>query len=101
MSELQDQSFGKEGVEFSLGYQAMEPVNPLPSDHTDVEITTTELEDAAAALTKDSEERLGKGPREVVREYKAETLDGKKLDESLTVSTEQAAADLTAARNRE
>jgi hypothetical protein len=98
---LDAQTFGKESVEHSLGHQQMESVDPLPSDRSDVEITTTELEDAAAALTKDRNERLGRPPGEVVREYKQESPDGPKLDERLTVSAEQAAADLTVARNRE
>jgi hypothetical protein len=39
-----EQAFGQEGVERSLGYSQMEPVAPIPSDRSDVEITTTELE---------------------------------------------------------
>jgi hypothetical protein len=99
--QLDAQTFGKESVEHNLGYQAMEPIAPLPSDRSDVEITTTELEDAAAALQKDRDERLGKPPGETVREYKQDNPNGIKLDEHFTVSAEQAAADLTAARNRD
>jgi hypothetical protein len=101
MSELQEQQFGLPAQEAKLGYSAMESVAPLPSDHSDVEVTSTELQDLAAEIQKDRDERLGAPSGETVREYKEADNPAKKLDEQLTVSAEQAAADLTAAREQE
>jgi hypothetical protein len=104
MSELQEQGFGKAGVEAGMGYTPMEPAFPvenpsalpgevLESGEEDIQRGAQEIVDRRNA---EQTEREGRATDiEVQYNHQGGPDAGKPMPENQTVSAEQAAADLT------
>jgi hypothetical protein len=103
MSELQEQAFGKEGVERSLGYVPADVAMPAPEERQgDISLQETELRDAAAEITKDRNERQREvESRPVDNVVEVRDTSGHKLPDNETLSVEEASHLVTGARDQQ
>lgn len=100
MSELQEQTFGQESVERSLGYVPADvPMPEPPESQGDISIQETELRDAASELAKNRNARQ----REIESkpfdaEVRVQDQRGRHLPDNQTLSVEEASHLVTNAR---
>jgi hypothetical protein len=102
--ETQEQTFGQESVERSLGYVPADVPMPAPEERQgDISLQETELRDAANEITKDRNERqreVESRPVDNVVEVRDHRTD-RKLPENETLTAEEASYLVTDARNKQ
>jgi hypothetical protein len=101
MSELQEQTFGKEGVERSLGYVPASVDMPKNEPAGNIDgVTTTELQDIAADLSRSRDQRVQeRESRPTDATVEVRDTAGTKLPDNETLTVEEASHLVTGARD--
>jgi hypothetical protein len=102
MSELQEQTFGRESVERAAGFVPANVDMPQSEPQGDISIQETELREAANEIVKDRNERQREiESRPVDSAIEMRDTRGHKLPDNETLSVEEASHLVTGARNKE
>jgi hypothetical protein len=103
MPELQEQAFGHEGVERSLGYvPANVEMRATDEREGDISIQHTELRDAAKEIADArDQERVAREGRSVDSEVRVQDTRGDHLPPNETLTPEEASWLVTGARNKQ